>query len=223
MGTGRWLIQQATDVIDATLDLVAPNRKRLASYRENPWCAIQWGCSTPTEGLTCPIRVIDTWKELDRVPQNGLRGIFVLTRLPPGGKHYRWANGGAAGLICDTPVKDCPEATCWGKFGWGGLPFGTSPSRIPGIMLSAETGCELRTLIEESNDVRLHMNVQVRHYVGNHDTVSGILRGHADPQDEVWAIAHSCEPGAIDNASGIAVCAGAMASALSPPDCLTAP
>lgn len=211
MGTGRWLIQQAADVMDATLDTVTPTEKRLADYRGNPWCAIQWACSTPAGGVICPVRVIDTWKELGRVPPNGLCGTFVLTRLSPSGKHYRWADSGAAGLICDTPVKDCPEATCWGKLGWGGLPFGTSPSRIPGIMLSEKTGGELRALIDTSNDVRLRMNVQVRHYVGGHDIVSGILPGHADPQDEVWAIAHSCEPGAIDNASGIAVCAEALA------------
>jgi hypothetical protein len=31
-------------------------------------------------------------------------------------------------------------------------------------------------------------------------------RGTGDPQDEVWALAHSAEPGAIDNASGVAMC-----------------
>ncbi|MBT3379384.1 MAG: hypothetical protein HN742_32930 [Lentisphaerae bacterium] len=210
MGTGRWLIQEASEIQSATLRVVAPTQQPLADYHDNPWSAIQWGCSTPSAGLTCSVRVVDSWKELERIPQHGLRGTFVLTRLSPAGNHFRWANTGAAGLICDAPVKGCPDATCWGKFGWGGLPFGTSHSRLPGIMLSKNTGKALRALLRSDDGVRLHMNVRVRSGVGHHDVVSGILSGRADPQDEVWAIAHSCEPGAIDNASGISVCAEAL-------------
>ncbi|MCK5802071.1 MAG: AAC(3) family N-acetyltransferase [Lentisphaeria bacterium] len=48
--------------------------------------------------------------------------------------------------------------------------------------------------------------MQVREYVGPHDVVSSVVLGREDPQDEVWALAHSHEPGAVDNASGVAVC-----------------
>ena len=49
------------------------------------------------------------------------------------------------------------------------------------------------------------MKVDARKYVGTHDVVSGLVEGAQDPQDEVWAIAHSAEPGALDNASGCAL------------------
>ena len=41
---------------------------------------------------------------------------------------------------------------------------------------------------------------------GVHDVVSGLVIGRAAPQEEVWALAHGGEPGALDNASGVAVC-----------------
>ena len=31
-----------------------------------------------------------------------------------------------------------------------------------------------------------------------------LIAGEGDPQEEVWSIAHSAEPGAVDNASGVA-------------------
>ena len=41
----------------------------------------------------------------------------------------------------------------------------------------------------------MRVRVDIRRYVGTHDVVSGIIRGAADPQDELWVLAHSAEPG----------------------------
>jgi len=53
-------------------------------------------------------------------------------------------------------------------------------------------------------DVRLHVDVDVRNYPGSHPVISGIVRGAEKPDEEVWAIAHLMEPGALDNAVGVA-------------------
>ena len=71
--------------------------------------------------------------------------------------------------------------------------------------MSENQGRALRELAREQGPLMLHLRADVRKYVGTHDVVSGIVRGSEDPQDEVWAIAHSAEPGALDNASGVAV------------------
>ena len=53
--------------------------------------------------------------------------------------------------------------------------------------------------------IELLLRADIKQYVGHHDVVSGIIQGADDEQDEVWAIAHSGEPGAADNASGVVV------------------
>ncbi|MFO7898373.1 MAG: AAC(3) family N-acetyltransferase, partial [Planctomycetota bacterium] len=88
----------------------------------------------------------------------------------------------------------------------GGIDVDHAACRIVGLMISANQGKELRRLLDEHGRVTVRIDVDVRKYVGTHDVVSGVVLGRDDPQDEAWAIAHSSEPGAVDNASGVAVC-----------------
>ena len=77
------------------------------------------------------------------------------------------------------------------------------------IALSEDMGKWLRGLMDGGRRVVVHMRVDTRRYVGSHDLVSGLVLGKDDPQEEVWALAHSAEPGAADNASGVAACVAA--------------
>ena len=52
----------------------------------------------------------------------------------------------------------------------------------------------------------LHARVDARRYAGSHGVVSGCIPGRDDPDSEIWAVAHCAEPGALDNASGVAAC-----------------
>jgi aminoglycoside 3-N-acetyltransferase len=206
IGTGRWVIHEAADVRAATLDVVAPVQQRLLDYQENPWHVIQWSSATPEEGLRGDLVVLDTPEALAAVPPGGLTGRFVLTRMHLYRGWDGFAEKGAAGVIADYPVADLPDATAWMKFGWGGLPLAHAAGRSVGLVLSARQGGDLRRLLAEHGRVTLHARVDLRRYVGTHDVVSGLVPGREDPQDEVWALAHSAEPGALDNASGVAVC-----------------
>ncbi len=206
IGSGRWIVQEAEDVRGATVDVVRPVRQRILDYRENPWHAIQWTSGTPREGMTCEMVILDTEEEIDRVRPGGLRGRVVLTKLDPRGRLRQLAEKGAAGVITDRPVEGLPEATAWVKFGWGGVPIENAAACLVGLVLSEKGGKRLRGLVQKHGKLTLLVKVDVRRYVGTHDLVSGVIRGGADPQDEVWVLAHSAEPGAIDNASGVAVC-----------------
>jgi hypothetical protein len=202
-GSGRWTIHEAADVIEATADLLEPVRRRLADYHRNPWQVVQWSTSTPAEGMTCPLVILDSKEEYDRTPPGGLRGKMVLTRL---GREaaFDFFKKGAAGLIYDYPVRGLPRATAWAKFSWGSIKIDEASGRLVGLSISAHEGDELRRLIKQDGPVTLHVRVNVRRYVGSHDVVSGLLVGEGEPQEEIWAIAHTAEPGAADNASGVA-------------------
>jgi aminoglycoside 3-N-acetyltransferase len=206
LGSGRWIIHQAADVRTATVDVVSPVQQRLLDYRQNPWHAIQWSAATPDDGMRNELVIVDSPEELASLPIGRLTGKMVLTRLSPWDHWAAIAERGAAGMIADCPVSDLPEATAWLKFGWGGPPLAHAGASLVGLVLSEQEGRRLRALAAEHGRLTLHTRVDIRKYVGTHDVVSGIIHGRDDPQDEIWALAHSNEPGALDNASGVAVC-----------------
>ncbi|MDA0746000.1 MAG: AAC(3) family N-acetyltransferase [bacterium] len=206
MGSGRWIIHEAADVICATVDVVRPVRKRVLDYKKNPWHVIQWAGSTPRGGMENELVVVDSEEELDRIPASRLAGKMVLTCLEPRGLLRKLGEKGAVGVITDRPIPNLPDATAWAKFGWGGIPIDNASFHLVGLVLSENEGKKLRALLQKHGKLVLHTEVDIRKYVGTHDQVSGLIRGAGDPQDEVWVLAHSAEPGAIDNASGVAVC-----------------
>ncbi len=203
IGTGQWIIREAADVCDATVDVVAPLRQRLLDYRENPWHAVQWTAGTPREGVHSELVIMDSRAEIERLPADGLVGKTLLTSLDIRSSMQLIADKGATGVITDIPVRALPNATAWTKFGWGGVPMGHATARLVGLVLSQREGKKLRRLAQKFGKLTLFTKVDVRKYVGTHDVVSGIVRGAEKPEEEIWAIAHSGEPGAIDNASGV--------------------
>jgi aminoglycoside 3-N-acetyltransferase len=206
IGSGRWIIHEAQDVLAATVDVVSPVTWRVLDFKENPFHIVQWSSGTPAGGMTSELVIADTVEELDRLRPGRLAGKTLLTRLNLRDLFKLLSDKCAAGVICDRPVPGLPDATAWNKFGWGGIPLENAAIRLVGLSISENRGKELRRLVAEHGRLRLRARVDVRRYVGTHDVVSGIILGRDDPQDEVWAIAHSDEPGAQDNASGGAVC-----------------
>jgi aminoglycoside N3'-acetyltransferase len=206
IGSGRWIIHKAADVRSATMDVIRPVKTRILDYKENPWHVIQWSDATPPGGMDNELAVVDSKEALGRIPRDGLAGKVVLTRMDPRGVLRSFAEAGAAGVVTDNPVPNLPNATAWTKFGWGGVPIQDAAFLMVGLVLSENQGKRLRRLLLKHGTLTVRTEVDIRHYQGTHDLVSGIVRGAEDPQDEVWALAHSSEPGAIDNASGVALC-----------------
>lgn len=206
IGSGRWVIHEAVDVQGATLDMVAPIEQRLADYHDNPWHVAQCGAATPGQGLRGELVVVDDTEQFARLGPARLRGRFVLTRMPLRPWIKAFADAGALGVVSDQPVPNLPDAVAWTKLGWGGVALSQGPSRLVAFALSANQGRELRRVHDTYGAVTLHAQADVRPYVGTHDVVSGLVMGRDDPQEEIWALAHSAEPGAVDNASGVATC-----------------
>jgi len=208
-GDGRWRIQSAVDVRTAGVEVVAPVRERIADYQDNPWTVVQWAAATPPEGVEGDLVIVDSLRDLDRMPRGRMRGRVVLTRTSLYHKFSCWTAHGVRAVISDAPAEGLPEATRWSKLGWGGVEIEHAAERPVALALSAAAGARLRALAAEHGVVRVRVWNDVHFYQGTHDVVSGVIPGAADPQDEVWAIAHSSEPGAVDNASGVAACIGA--------------
>jgi aminoglycoside N3'-acetyltransferase len=204
-GDGRWTIREASDIRSATVDVVSPVKQRLIDYKQNPWQVIQWSAATPRGGLKSDLIIIDTEKELSK-RRSEVNDKTVLTKLNT--KHLigLLSKAGAAAVISDRGVPNLPNATAWTKFGWGSIPLEHATARLVGLVLSTREGLRLRKLAGRHDKVTLHLKVDVRPYIGDHDLVSGIVKGADDPEEELWVLAHSAEPGAIDNASGVAVC-----------------
>ena len=205
LGSGRWIIREAADVAGATVDVVHPLAERVLDWQENPWHVIQWSAATPACGLRLRLVILDQVEDIQRQPTDGLAGAIVLTKLDPRAHLGLLAAKGAAAVITDRPVPNLPSAVAWTKFGWGAIPLEHAAARLVGFAISEQQGARLRRLAQQHGPLTLHVRADIRKYVGSHDVVCGVIEGADDPQDEVWAIAHSAEPGAIDNASGVAV------------------
>jgi aminoglycoside 3-N-acetyltransferase len=201
-GDGKWIIPEAQDVTDATLDLIEPLQRRVLDYRWCPWHVTQWTAATPAEGITCDMVIVDSIEGLAR---GALAGKFVLSRLDPWKNRRAFCEAGVAGVLFDLPVEGCRGGVAWTKFGWGGLDLWEGATPLVGLSISAEAGDELRALHQQHGRVVVKARVDVKKYAGSHGVVSGLIVGE-NPDDEIWAVAHNAEPGALDNASGVAVC-----------------
>ncbi|HWE94106.1 MAG TPA: AAC(3) family N-acetyltransferase [Tepidisphaeraceae bacterium] len=204
-GNGKWIIPEAEDFRAATLDLVEPVERRLLDYRECPWHVVQWSAATPQEGITCELAVVDSEEQFARA-SGTLAGKIVLTRMNARESREKFSAAGAAGLLFDPPVAGFPGAVAWTKFGWGGLDLGNGGAPMVGFAISSTLGDELRELHRRHGRLVVHARLDVRRYAGSHGVVSGLIPGREDPDVEIWAVAHSAEPGALDNASGVAAC-----------------
>ncbi len=207
IGNGRWVIHEAADVRSATLEIVAPFRRLLLDYRQNPWCIVQWSNGSPPQGLLGTLAVFDRLEDVAALRPGALEGRIVLTRLPLREAVRPLYEKGARAILFDAGVKGLPDATPWLKFGWGSLKADEAYARPVGLSLSSREGDRLRRWAAQRGPLTLRVRADVRRYVGDHDVVDARVTGAGDPQDEVWSFAHGAEPGALDNASGVAVSA----------------
>jgi aminoglycoside 3-N-acetyltransferase len=218
-GSGHWRIQQASDVKGATLDIIHPIRRRVLDFQKNPWHVVQWSAATPREGVESELVVIDDWETLRRVPAESLQGRWILTRLSPWHAAHEFVRTGADGLLTGNPMgpgcgrtpleRQLETATEWTKLGWSGLPMEQAGLSLVALAIPGDENVRLRALIRRHGRVRIRARVDVRRYVGTHDLTMGVVPGWGDPQEEVWVLSHSAEPGASDNASGMAICLSA--------------
>jgi hypothetical protein len=202
---GDWLMPLAWDASAATLDLVGPRARRLASYRHCPQSLVMWSAPTPSGGMEGELVVLNggTPAEVERTDVN--RRI-VFTPGHPTEIKALVADRGGLGLVSDwMRASGLPAERHWVNT-WSDSPGGWAMQahdrRLWSFMLSPDEGRALRAAAV-AGPLRLRARVDTRLYAGELHHVTGLLAGVA--AEEVLLTAHINEQGANDNAAGAAV------------------
>ncbi|MFH1074898.1 MAG: AAC(3) family N-acetyltransferase [Candidatus Firestonebacteria bacterium] len=192
---------QAWDAFDARLEIILPDGKKevIADHKTTPISIAMY--SAPTKGVI-ETEIVDI--ESIKHPSE-MKGKIVLSS-DRGGQvaDYVMKNKGA-GLVLDfvsqswIPGKRMKEtdAVYWEnacfipKNKYKGFAFVISPA----------AGFKLRKLLKSSK-IKARAFVKTRLYKGNVGTVTGIIPGIKNKEEEVLVVSHLYEIGANDNASG---------------------
>ena len=206
---GGWVMPKAWDVKAATLTVVDPSVSRpvLADYRKSPMTLMLWSPPTPPRGVTAEVVLVK-----DPATHRGnLRGKLVLPATP--GRSLmthiqQLARRGAAGFISDfvvpdPGVKEGPYLDDASQYGNYVNPCWDAGRRLPAFSITPRRGRMLRELIARHGKVRVNACVASRLYDGRIPLVSAALPGV--DEREILLTGHMDEPGASDNASGVAV------------------
>ncbi|RXI96502.1 DUF4910 domain-containing protein [Anaerobacillus alkaliphilus] len=190
----------------AELWIETPVRKRVARFEEEEISLIQRSISTPQEGVTTELIIIED-AELDSSYHGlDLKGKIALVRGTPAVVHalavekYK-----AAGLIFDhlaefPPLRtrmDLPDTRQYTSYWW----HTDEETKSFGFVVSPRIGEELRALAKQSK-VTLHAKVDTDLYDGHFENIEYFIPGKK--QEEILLVSHLCHPypGGQDNSSG---------------------
>ena len=210
--TSLWgcLIPQEWEAASATLELVEPDKARLADFSECKISLIQR--SAPASLDSAEIVVLDDGLEKSEYAGVDVRGKLVLTRAAVDRVHELAVEQfGAAGIIFDgmrevKPVRsrlDLPDARQYTSFWWQ-----PGDRKCFGFVLSPRQGDWLRARaasgVESGRRLKAKVRVESAFRDGSMEVLSCFVPGES--LEEVTLISHLChpEPSANDNASGCA-------------------
>jgi len=203
------------DPRSATLDIVQPaaHARRVTSLEENVLALMSRSGPTPGNGIEAELVVLNDGTKPEHYEGLDVKGKLVMTERQGYGVAALARERGAVGIVSDTfdrpapafherPMResfDAPDAVQWNC-----LP-GVGPTRgMFGFVVSPRIGQRLRRLVAESSaPVVLRAHVDARLFKGHSDVVDAVVKGRG--REELWVLAHISEPGAYDNASGLAV------------------
>ena len=204
----------AWDAEDAQLHIVEPEGADtlIASYRETPASLLMYSNSTPPEGVEAEVVHIENGGDPAEYEKRPVRGKVVFTGAPPAEVIPLATAHGAAGIVSDymrlvDGVSD--RETQKDAVGWINDGFSTLGTRgrddldIFGFLLSPEMGDRLRVRLSEGPQLRLKAQVSTRLYEGDLNVATGLVPG-VNRDEEILLSGHLYEPGAGDNASGVA-------------------
>jgi hypothetical protein len=208
---GFWTMPLAWDAEEATLEVAvpafSPAQRMLADYRRFPHSLCAGSGSTPAGGQEAELVA---WN--DNAPLETYRGKFVLTANEVSG--YKWAlvKAGAAGAVNaynENPLlRDSHHwIAAWGDYSWA---FTAASTPLPCFSITPAAAAILRARLDAGERVVVRAMAKTRHYPGELSAVTGVIPGAASDQ-EVLLLGHINEPGAQDNATGVAMMVEALA------------
>ena len=210
---GQTVLAPEWECTTATLRIVAPpeHAQRLTSFEENALAIMDHSAATPKQGVCAELVVLDDGTKPEHYKGLRVRGKIVLTARQGRAVAALAKARGAIGIISDTidrpampnypkPMRegfDAPDAVQWNTLS------GTDATQgLFGFVLSPRVGARLRELAK-TQKVVLEAHVDARSFAGHSDVVDAVVKGSGN--EELWVLAHISEPGAYDNASGLAV------------------
>jgi len=153
-----------------------------------------------------------------------IKGAVVLGDQAPNQLWTRAVvNGGAIGIISNTPPArylnpDAPGATPtpadqWNIFQWTNVPYDATHKAF-GFKGTAKTSGMLRKRLASAgaSPVSVHVTIDSTFSTGPIRTLSIEIPGRTVPNERIVMAAHVQEPGANDNASGVATLAETVVS-----------
>ncbi len=225
---GFWTMPLAWDVNRATLEIVepavSPEMRVLADYSQQPTSLVMWSGPTPPGGITAEIVELKSSapEDIARVDVKGKIVFFTEIKnanvrdsatIKLGEIKAALAKLGVVGIISDsTENPDLANDHYWvnsyGDAGWG---FTKAGSPMPAFSITPRQGTYLRNLLVRFGKVRVKALVDAKLYSGSYPYATGVIEGSGS-DEEVLELGHTTEPGASDNATGVASMLEAVAT-----------
>lgn len=191
-----WRAMKAWDVAHARLDLVAPERARLADWSRIPQQLVMY---------SGPAQTAAELVEWNGEPETDLLGKIPLTRLRINDLFPQMQARRVPGIVSDfvgtlPGVRDAfdqPDAVRWENSA-----IRPAAGEHWGFMISPRQGERLRALLRQGT-VRVEVDIASRCYEGEFLSATGVIPGAGGTGEEVLLVTHLYEPGANDNASGV--------------------
>jgi hypothetical protein len=187
------------DPVEGELDLIEPERRRLASLLDTPLLVAQYSHDGELTAEVVDVGVGDKQSDYEG---KDIHGRIILATGRPADVWKAMGNRGAAGLLSAARAsffgrQTSPDAVAWGR----------APSNALVMMISPDQGEELRRMLHRGKTVKIRMRVRgMQSEPGATGMVMGEIPGAIKDQDVVLVshLDHQ-KPGANDNASGSGV------------------
>ena len=201
---GDWIIPQAWNVEEATIEVVSPAEEAflIARYTDEPAQLIMHSGPTPEGGIDGEIVLVENEEMLERLTGK-LQGKIAF--FPAHFDQNRSGPAerlGAVGYLCDNTGRPHlpPGTVAWHNYDFGPR----NRSGLWGFSISTEAARRLHAALQRcrggGQKLIAHGEVRTKLGSGYLETVTGYVEG-TGPQ-EVMTLGHIYEYGATDNASG---------------------
>jgi Peptidase family M28 len=212
---GDWIMPRAWDAHAARLWLLRDGASELiCDYEVEPCCLAMWSSPTPPGGADYEVVHLDRADQESAFLGVDLRGRILFTGSPARVAKPIASRLGAMGIISDAASRhgrreafELPDAVTWenswkdrAQGGWG---CAAADRECFAFLLSPRQGVHFRGWLRSQSAPRVRALVATDLYEGTTPAVTGFLPGTTGEQ--VVAVGHLFEQGAVDNASGPAV------------------
>ncbi|NQZ69978.1 MAG: M28 family peptidase, partial [Lentisphaeria bacterium] len=203
---GGWTAPLSWSPKNATLDILADKKERLANYKKIPHQLMMFSGSTPAAGIKADLIIAP-----EKITRHNVKNKIVLHgRYNDLDYNLALFKAGARGVICDKVVeikgikegKYLDDAIAYHNYS---LPCWHIPRKERGIgfVISPRQGRLLRERLSAGEKIRLEAKVDIA--IGEETTPLLTCRIPGRCAKDIVLTGHMDEPGASDNASGPAM------------------